>query len=96
MAESLPHPSYSAVSIEPRRDSCCKAVLEIAEKRLLISDAPVLPLDACDRYADCQCRYKKWDDRRQDDRRLVVAGMGLRAFSGEEKRALKRGRRSAD
>ena len=96
MAEPSPTPSYPAVSVEPCPDACCKAVLEFSGKRLLIGDAPILPLDACDRYAQCQCRYEKWDDRRQEDRRLVVAGMGNHSFNSDEKRALKRGRRSTD
>ena len=96
MAEPARKPPYSAVSIEPVEDACCNAVLEVAKQRFLVCDVPVLPLDACDRITQCQCIYKKWDDRRQEDRRTVVAGMGQQAFDGAEKRSLKRGRRSTD
>ena len=96
MAEPTRVPSYPAVSVEPDKETCCKAVLEIAEKRFLASEAPALPVDACDRFAQCQCRYKKWDDRRQEERRMTVAGMGNQYFNGDEKRALKRGRRDTD
>ena len=96
MAEPLRDPTYPAVSVDPSPGACCEAVQEFAEKRFLISDAPVLPLDACDRFAQCQCRYKKWVDRRQEDRRFIVAGMAGQYFKGDEQRALKRGRRNTD
>ena len=96
MAEAKHTPSYPAVSVEAQRGSCCEAVLEYVGKRVLVSEAPVLPIDACDRYAQCQCRYKKWDDRRQEERRYGAAGMASQYYHDEEKRNQSRGRRDND
>jgi hypothetical protein len=39
-------------------------------------DAPSLPLEGCDLRDDCRCRYRHWDDRRQqDDRRSPYMGI---------------------
>ena len=96
MAEAKLKPAYPAVSIESQPETCCKAVLEYQGKRFLTAEAPLLPLDLCDRYADCTCRYRKWDDRRQEERRVGVSGMANQFYHGEEKRENPRGRRETD
>ncbi len=96
MAEALTIPAYPAVSIEPKQRACCEAVLEVAGTRYLVSEVPALPLETCDRYGQCRCTYQKWDDRRQEERRLVVAGMANQYFSDDEKRDKRRGRRAVD
>jgi hypothetical protein len=96
MAEAKLIPAYKAVSVVAKKGQCCEAVLEYVGKRFLASEVTTLPIDACDRYAQCQCRYKKWDDRRQDERRFGVAGMANQYFHGDEKRSQRRGRRKTD
>ena len=96
MAEAKLRPTYPAVSVVAREGRCCREVLEYVDKRYLASEAPTLPIDACDRYAQCQCRYKKWDDRRQDERRFGAPGMANQYFHGDEKRNQRRGRRKTD
>jgi len=62
-----PTPLYRGVSIKPQQDSCAGA-RQIAGKRFLACAAPLLPIDNCDSSA-CRCRYARFDDRRQDQRR---------------------------
>ncbi len=96
MAEAQSINSYTAVSVKADGSEACEAVQNIAGKRFLCGEAPVLPLEACDRYGQCQCKYEKWDDRRQEDRRFVIAGMAQPNYANGEKRNLRRGRRIVD
>jgi hypothetical protein len=61
-----------------------------------MGEAPMLPLADCTRPAQCKCKYKKWEDRRQDDRRALDSGIASQYYSGNEKRARRRGRRRSD
>ena len=88
--------SYFAVSVNPNESEACEAAKNMSGKRFLRDDVPVLPLEACDRHGQCQRKYEKWDDRRQDERRFVVAGMVNPYQAGDEKRSLRGGRRSTD
>jgi len=96
MAEAPQINPHAAVSIEPRAIGCCDAAREIAGRRYLIPDAPQLPLKDCNRFDQCQCKYKKWDDRRHDERRAMDSGISNQYFHGAERRTKKRGRRSTD
>ncbi len=50
--------------------SPCRAALERRDAVYLSIDAPVLPLNECNRPGDCRCRYALQDDRRSGrDRR---------------------------
>ena len=86
---------YQAVSIAHGLVNC-QAVRDIQGKRFLASEAPMLPLEDCTESNDCMCKYQKWDDRRQEDRRMSDSGIGGQYFHGEEKRSIRRGRRSTD
>ncbi len=86
---------YHAVSLLPG-PRCCDAIKQFTDTRFLTSEAPKLPLEACDK-AQCNCRYKHHPDRRDESRRLVDSGVfGTPiAYRGDEKRQ-GRGRRKTD
>lgn len=71
----------------------CAAVKSLAGQRFLASSAPSLPLPACSLPNQCKCSFQKYDDRRDDNRRL--SGEKSRWYGGAEKRR-SRGRRDAD
>jgi hypothetical protein len=78
---------FSAVSIEPDSRGCCKAVRQLSNKRFLASEAPMLPLDECSQPGNCQCAYKKWPDRREeDDRRTGYSGLASQFYVATERR----------
>ncbi len=73
---------YHAVAIRPGR-RICNAVNEIHGKRMLSSEAPLLPLPGCD-IADCSCSYVHYKDRRSGkDRRSPFNSGGLSASTGK-------------
>ena len=57
-----PAEPYHAVSVLPG-PVCCAAARNLAELRFLCSEAPGLPLAACD--ACCRCVYQHHGDRRE-------------------------------
>jgi hypothetical protein len=83
---------YQAVSIA-YGGKCCAAVRLLAARRLLAGSAPSLPLPACTLPGQCKCSFRKYDDRRDDNRRLP--GDMTRWYGGAEKRR-SRGRRQVD
>ena len=83
---------YQAVSIA-YGGKCCAAVKSLAGQRFLAGNAPSLPLPGCSLSNQCNCRFQKYDDRRDDSRRLP--GEMTRWFGGAEKRRT-RGRRQVD
>jgi hypothetical protein len=89
---------YHAVSIStPGLDNNpCRAAMACAGKRYLSSDAPRLPLPACDART-CKCRYEHHEDRRNAARRAsdVVGQHSLRTWNGKEQRG-RSGRRATD
>lgn len=56
---------WHAVVVHPGRKPC-EAVRKIEDLRFLASEAPRLPLPGCDAVA-CSCRYRHYDDRRDDN-----------------------------
>src|SRR6185312_10613023 len=83
---------YQAVTIVcPGK--CCAAVKSLAGQRFLAGSAPSLPLPACSLSNQCKCRFRKYDDRREENRRLP--GELSRWYGGAEKRR-SRGRRGID
>jgi len=60
--------TWQAVSIAPGA-SACAAVEELRGKRFLTRAAPRLPLAACNNQDQCQCKYKRYPDRRDSPRR---------------------------
>ena len=83
---------YQAVSIVCA-SQCCAAVKSLAGQRFLARSAPSLPLPACSRSNQCKCTFQKYDDRREDDRRLP--GEKSKWYGGAEKRR-SRDRRRVD
>jgi hypothetical protein len=72
---------YHAVSIKPGAYAC-RAANELAGQRFLASDAPSLPLPACD-ADECDCHFIHHNDRRNGkDRRSPFTSGGLAAATG--------------
>lgn len=89
---------YAALSIEPSPSACARA-RDLAGRRFLRQEAPVLPLTSCGQ-SRCRCRLRPHRDRRRDDqdRRL---GVGLQSElyltnGNRNRRAGLRGRRVTD
>ena len=83
---------FRAVSLAPS-SRCCAAAKSATGRRVLLCEAPRLPLDACTMPADCSCKFRKDADRRDSDRRLLGATETNRWFSGPDSRK-REGRRS--
>jgi hypothetical protein len=77
---------------------CCGAAQALGGKRLLMSKAPRLPLDECDRAGTCRCRYRKFPDRRDDsgDRRVLGVNSASIWTAETLDRRKTRGRRKTD
>ena len=72
---------FHAVSIKPGAYAC-RAANEIAGQRFLASEAPNIPLPACDATA-CDCHFIHHEDRRSGkDRRSPFTSGGLAAATG--------------
>jgi|SRR6185312_7207817 len=83
---------YQAVTVVcPAK--CCAAVKSLAGQRFLARNAPSLPLPACSLSNQCRCSFRKYDDRRDESRRLP--GELSKWYGGTEKRR-SRGRRGVD
>lgn len=62
------HP-FAAVRIKPHQHAC-NAAFDLSHRTFLVSEAPNLPLNDCDKAESCRCGYVHYDDRRQGrDRR---------------------------
>ena len=73
----------------------CPAARLLKNIRVLSTEAPRLPLAACDRPANCDCTYRHFDDRRQGPRRDNEHATVPRPHTGLERRKW-RGRRDSD
>ena len=90
---------YHAVSVKPGAYAC-RAANEIAGQRFLASEAPTLPLPACD-AAECDCHFIHHNDRRAGkDRRSPFTSGGVAAatgsFPGERRKGQDRRDESGD
>ncbi len=94
MAAPVQAQLYASASVVIEEDQCCQAAATIAGKRYLMAEVPMLPLDGCTRVDACPCKYQKFSDRRQEDRRAMGNGSG--AKDGTEQRSNSRGRRKYD
>lgn len=83
---------FRAVEIAPSL-VCCEAAKLASGKRHLLRKAPRVPLVGCTMPTSCSCAFRKSQDRRDGDRRLLGAGTS-RWFSGVESRSAQ-GRRLA-
>jgi hypothetical protein len=73
----------------------CQSAAELKGKRRLMSQAAPLPLAECTMSASCKCRYQKYGDRRDEDRRAL--GSTVRgALYGIQERRKPMGRRPED
>jgi hypothetical protein len=81
---------FRAVSLAPSI-RCCAAAKHATGRRVLLREAPRLPLEACTMPTNCSCKFRKDADRRDSDRRLLGETETNRWFAGTESR--KRGSR---
>ncbi len=87
---------YPAVKIRPCKNAC-QASTQTSRIIFLALQAPKLPLNACDRIADCDCQFRHFGDRRQQEDRRDGYYMMHDAVQHRERRAPKRvGRRVSD
>jgi hypothetical protein len=70
----------------------CKAVDKYKSKRLLTSEAPVLPVPGCD-STECKCKFVRYEDRRRDDRRAMIKSAASQILSEHENKRVKTDRR---
>lgn len=92
LSDDNPH---RAVEIKPSRRDACEAVKKLTGKRLLVSEAPLLPLRDCT-SEKCECRYVSFADRRQDPRRDDDLGITHTMRMSNDRRSSSRGRRKTD
>jgi len=85
---------YHAVAIKCGMH-CCKAARVAENKRVLSVTAPTLPVAACTMPNECTCHFQKFNDRRQEHRRIFGSSEDSRYFGGTERRQ-SGGRRAAD
>jgi hypothetical protein len=94
LADLASYPSVAVIT----PDSCCEAAKALQGRIVLAADAPLLPLDDCADPGSCQCRYRKYPDRRMgdDDRRFPYEGQRATWFTGDERRRSKGQRQDDD
>jgi hypothetical protein len=73
--------------------SACAAARACKDKRYLSTEAPRLPLAACD-AASCKCKYRHFEDRRAGDRRADDPLPGAKPPAANRRE--KKGRRAED
>ena len=80
---------HSSVELQPGINSCAEAKA-LSGTRLLVSEAPILPFEGCDRH--CRCAYKPHADRRSENRRRIDDGLPEEVIyaSGDDKRRSER------
>jgi len=81
--------AYHCVEVKIPYDAC-EAVMKLHGMRYLSAEAPALPLAACDQ--NCNCKFKHFDDRRDQERRDAFDTSGIH-FSGSKNRRLGHDRR---
>ena len=67
---------YRGVQIIPSIEGCCREAKAAASHRYLSYEIPRLPLESCD-FANCQCTYELFDDRRAELRRASDIGFDM-------------------
>jgi hypothetical protein len=86
---------FHAVEIQCSGNAC-DAARAATGVRYLSSEAPILPLERCDRRRDCQCRYRHFTDRRGALRRTADGGLPTNAAVEHTERRQRHGRRLED
>lgn len=84
---------FRAVAIAADLEGGCTAWQQQDGERYLMHEAPELPLAQCD-AAKCNCRYVRFEDRREEARRDADVGIGERPHLADERRSSSRDRRS--
>lgn len=85
---------YRCVVIESGLTSC-PASKNFSNKPILMEHAPTLPLPLCNQTAECECKFTRHNDRRQDSRRTPYGGAAFQIAAKADKRE-KNGRRAED
>ena len=88
---------YSAISLRCGRGACC-AAREIADQRVLSTDAPALPIEGCTSQS-CLCSYRYFGDRRREEterRALRSIKTDLFHSDGNLERRMQLGRRISE
>lgn len=65
--EKIAHGKYHCVTVH-YSDTACNAIKKLSGRRILSSEAPILPLSGCDSET-CDCRFKHHEERRVEERR---------------------------
>ena len=86
---------YHAVSIRCGKNACQAAQDKLGERNLS-AEAPLLPLDQCDRPDQCECRYQHYGDRRRGSRRRSEQGLTAQTDSERIERRYVKDRRAED
>jgi hypothetical protein len=94
MAGRDPKLRFHCVSVLPG-PAACDAARSITAEKILSKSAPLLPLAECTTPGECQCSYRKFDDRRAGPRRSGERGMRQNPWPQRERRRLG-GRRGTD
>lgn len=93
--KKLAPPKYPGVAIKAASGaSTCAAMQQLAGKRFLPDEAPMLPLPECD-VERCSCCYVRYRDRRSEDDRREYYRNSYNALGGTERRS-RQGRRASD
>ncbi len=87
--------TYHAVSIRCTSNACEAARSKVGQRHLS-TEAPLLPLDQCDRPDHCECRYQHYDDRRGDPRRRTDQGLPPKTDPERIERRYVKDRRAQD
>lgn len=82
---------FGAVELVAGRSSCT-AAKELAGERLLATEAPMLPLAGC--TTNCRCSYRRYQDRRDINRRRGDDGLPEDFIYGGSENRSRRDRRS--
>ena len=85
---------YRAIGIIPGAH-CCDSAKKAFGRKFLERESPRLPLPGCTSPQTCRCRFKKYADRRQDDRRHPFGGAFGWNTAADDRRK-RRGRRASD
>ncbi|HEY8518713.1 MAG TPA: hypothetical protein VIN61_01435 [Gammaproteobacteria bacterium] len=84
-APALRSRSYRAVELRSR-GSPCEAARKLMGRRMLVEEAPPLPLKGC--RSRCACYYEPHADRRRDEpRRRADVGITSSFYVGPERRS---------
>ena len=86
--------SYRAVSVYSR-SACCAASKRLKNEKFLAAYAPILPLGGCSQPNQCRCRYRHYEDRRQEMRRDSDHGLPGRVWVEHDRRHRRRDRRKS-